>query len=107
MRLAILLALVTMTTPAVAQDLENDDGWEVMHFTTTAQLSSAGWRLVGVVNLPSIGNESRDVLTFWETDSRGILLTARCLTSFDNVLATTAERCERPPEPEVIVLPAE
>ena len=92
MRLAALLAFLTLASPGLAQEGEP---WEEMRGADSAELSARGWRQVGAVNLSS-DEDVHKVMTFWEVELGATWITARCVTSFGQDNKQVMDYCEWP-----------
>ena len=95
MRPITLLAVLAMTTPAIAQghpDLSGD--WEPDTETSSRRLVMAGFDQTGAAGL-SWPDGRQAVVTFWRGQDEHYLFVYRCMSFFDADLVPTGEQCVR------------
>ena len=100
MRLAALLALVTIALPVLAEHPHpKPTEWRALEGMNTADLSATGWHQVGAVGEPEQSKHSWSFWSFWEGELDGARVTVRCRTSFQNDGQPLLDVCEQPGEP--------
>ena len=96
MRLAALLALVAMTSPAIAQDDADLRGdWLLIYpQPSSGSLAMSGFDQTAAAGL-SWPDGRQAVVTFWTLQAETDLFIYRCVSYFDAALVPTGEQCAR------------
>lgn len=109
MRPITLLAVLAITSPAVAQDLQQSPldplpgqprlpaDWEPTSRLNSAGLAAAGMENTGTAAL-SLLDGQHAIVTFWTAEVAGQVgqsLAFRCVTFFDEDLVETGETCDQ------------